>query len=82
MNRTTNQAFYGKLILDFVKAHVCSLVYRMAKGRLMTVHCTCTEKGSRLLGFHGLERLMRCEVTYLFLVQAVKSWFYRRHALL
>jgi hypothetical protein len=41
----------------------------------MDVHCTCTEKGSRLLGFHGLERLMRCEVTYLFLVQAVNSWF-------
>ena len=28
MDRTTNQSLYGKLIVGFVKAHVCSLVYR------------------------------------------------------
>ena len=59
MDRTTNQFFYGKLILGFVKAHVCSLIYRMAKGSLMAVHCTRTKKGLWLLGFHGIERLVR-----------------------
>ena len=48
----------------------------------MGVHCIRTPKGLRLLEFHGIERLIGCEVTYRFLVQAVKSGFYRRHALL
>jgi hypothetical protein len=60
MDRTTNQSFYGKLIVGCVKARVCSLIYKMGKGRLMAVHCICTQKGLRLLGFHGIESLVRC----------------------
>jgi len=60
MDRTTNQSFYGKLIVSLVKAQVCSLVYKMAKGQLMGVHGIRTQRGLRLLGFHGIESLVRC----------------------
>lgn len=57
MNRSTHKVTH---IVGSVKAHICSLVYRMAKGSLMAVHCTWTPKALRFLGLHGIESLVRC----------------------
>jgi len=54
MDRTTNQSLYGKLIVGFVKrtsVHLYTgLVYRIANGRLMAVHCTCHAEGFAAFG--------------------------------